>query len=177
MLYPPPQNILGSMGIGDSLYNQQFITFLFTVACIGLCLSTISPNVPVLMLTYGVMGGFGLGLIYLPAVVAVGYYFESKRALATGKMQMQSWGLLSLELCQSNQIWNLKFFKATSYVVLRVGHAQFKIILIILILCVTRSEDIYTYVFLSVLSIQCCFYLKIFYFQKLTLTQKKNCLL
>ena len=26
------------------------------VACIGLCLSTLSPNVPVLMLTYGVMG-------------------------------------------------------------------------------------------------------------------------
>ena len=36
------------------------------------------------MLTYGVIGGFGLGLIYLPSVVAVGYYFESKRALATG---------------------------------------------------------------------------------------------
>lgn len=54
------------------------------VACIGLCLSILSPNVPVLMLTYGVIGGFGLGLIYLPAVVAVGYYFESKRALATG---------------------------------------------------------------------------------------------
>ena len=36
------------------------------------------------MLTYGLMGGFGLGLIYLPATVAVGYYFESKRALATG---------------------------------------------------------------------------------------------
>ena len=47
-------------------------------------MSTLSPNVPVLMLTYGVIGGFGLGLIYLPAVVAVGYYFESKRALATG---------------------------------------------------------------------------------------------
>ena len=28
--------------------------------------------------------GLGLGLIYLPAVVCVGYYFESKRALATG---------------------------------------------------------------------------------------------
>lgn len=50
----------------------------------GFCLSTLSPNVPILMLTYGIIGGFGLGLIYLPAVVAVGYYFESKRALATG---------------------------------------------------------------------------------------------
>lgn len=37
-----------------------------------------------LMLTYGIMGGFGFGLIYLPAVVAVGYYFETKRSLATG---------------------------------------------------------------------------------------------
>ena len=37
-----------------------------------------------LQMLYGVLGGFGLGLIYLPAVVAVGYYFDSKRALATG---------------------------------------------------------------------------------------------
>jgi hypothetical protein len=28
--------------------------------------------------------GIGFGLIYLPAVVCVGYYFESKRAFATG---------------------------------------------------------------------------------------------
>jgi hypothetical protein len=31
-----------------------------------------------LLLTYGVVGGFGLGLIFLPAVVCVGHYFESK---------------------------------------------------------------------------------------------------
>lgn len=37
-----------------------------------------------LMLTYGVLGGIGFGMIYLPAVVAVGYYFEKKRSLATG---------------------------------------------------------------------------------------------
>lgn len=28
--------------------------------------------------------GIGFGMIYLPAVVCVSYYFESKRALATG---------------------------------------------------------------------------------------------
>lgn len=55
-------------------------------SCISLALSTFSPNVGVLMLTYGVMGGFGIGCIYLPAVVACGYYFEKRRALATGKM-------------------------------------------------------------------------------------------
>ena len=54
------------------------------ITCVAFSLSTLSVNVPMLMLTYGVLGGLGLGLIYLPAVVAVGYYFESKRALATG---------------------------------------------------------------------------------------------
>lgn len=30
------------------------------------------------------ISGFGFGLIYLPAIVSVGYYFENKRAFATG---------------------------------------------------------------------------------------------
>ncbi|XP_012215022.1 monocarboxylate transporter 9 isoform X3 [Linepithema humile] len=47
-------------------------------------LSTFSDNVNTLMMTYGIMGGIGFGLIYLPAVVCVGYYFETKRSLATG---------------------------------------------------------------------------------------------
>lgn len=54
------------------------------LACLTISLSTLSPNVPVLMVTYGVLGGCSLGLIYLPAVVAVGHYFEKRRALATG---------------------------------------------------------------------------------------------
>jgi len=53
------------------------------MACGTICLSAFSPSVPVLMLTYGILGGFSLGLIYLPSVVAVGYYFKSKRAVAT----------------------------------------------------------------------------------------------
>jgi len=47
-------------------------------------LSVMSPNVAVLLLTYGIMGGLGLGMIYLPAIVSVGFYFERRRALATG---------------------------------------------------------------------------------------------
>ena len=53
-------------------------------SCLSIVLSIFSPNVGVLMLTYGIMGGFGVGCIYLPAVVACGYYFEKRRALATG---------------------------------------------------------------------------------------------
>ena len=47
-------------------------------------LSVLSPNIPVMMLTYGLLGGLGLGLIYLPAIVSVSIYFEKKRAFATG---------------------------------------------------------------------------------------------
>ncbi|XP_076457911.1 uncharacterized protein LOC143291736 [Babylonia areolata] len=54
------------------------------VASLAFLLSTMAPSVDILILTYGVMGGFGLGMIYLPSIVSVGYYFEKKRALATG---------------------------------------------------------------------------------------------
>lgn len=54
------------------------------VGSIAFVLSTFSSSVDMLMITYGVIGGFGFGMIYLPAVVAVGYYFETKRSLATG---------------------------------------------------------------------------------------------
>jgi MFS family permease len=54
------------------------------IACCAFILSTFSVNVNMLMLTYGVMGGFGFGMIYLPAVVLCGLYFEKKRSLATG---------------------------------------------------------------------------------------------
>lgn len=54
------------------------------LASVAFVLSTFSTSVNMLMLTYGVMGGIGFGMIYLPAVVCVGYYFEKKRSLATG---------------------------------------------------------------------------------------------
>jgi len=46
--------------------------------------STYSNSVTMLLITYGICGGIGFGLIYLPAIVSVGYYFEKRRALATG---------------------------------------------------------------------------------------------
>lgn len=55
---------------------------LISTAAFGL--SVLCPSIATLMVVYGFVGGVGFGLIYLPAVVAVGYYFESKRSLATG---------------------------------------------------------------------------------------------
>ena len=60
------------------------------VSCFGLCVSTLSPNVPILIITIGVIGGFGASLVFLPANIAIGYYFENKRALATGITQCGS---------------------------------------------------------------------------------------
>ncbi|XP_030762100.1 monocarboxylate transporter 3 isoform X3 [Sitophilus oryzae] len=54
------------------------------ISTLAFVLCIFSPTVNWLMLTYGFLGGLGFGLIYLPAVVCVGYYFETKRSLATG---------------------------------------------------------------------------------------------
>jgi len=50
----------------------------------SILLSSFSPSLLALILIYGVMGGVGLGLMYVPAVVAVGQYFTRRLALATG---------------------------------------------------------------------------------------------
>ena len=63
---------------------RAVIIFGSILSCTALLLSTLSPNIHVLMISYGIIGGFGVGMIYLPSVIIVGYYFESKRSLATG---------------------------------------------------------------------------------------------
>ncbi|CAF2558554.1 unnamed protein product [Rotaria sp. Silwood2] len=50
--------------------------------CMGL--STLSPNVWAMMIIYGVFGGIFFGMVYLPSVVMVSFYFDEKRAIANG---------------------------------------------------------------------------------------------
>lgn len=54
------------------------------IGMVSFAISTLSESVYMLIVTYGIIGGIGFGLIYLPAIVSVGYYFEKRRALATG---------------------------------------------------------------------------------------------
>lgn len=54
------------------------------ISSLAVFMSSYSPNVGVLMLLYGVLGGLGLGFMYVPSVVAVGYWFEKRRALVSG---------------------------------------------------------------------------------------------
>ena len=54
------------------------------LSSLALLASTFSTNSYVLLLTYGVCGGLGLALIMLPTNIGCNYYFDKKRALATG---------------------------------------------------------------------------------------------
>ena len=42
------------------------------------------PALAGIVIVYGVLGGLGFGMVFLPAIICVGLYFESRRALATG---------------------------------------------------------------------------------------------
>lgn len=54
------------------------------IASTGFALSRFATGVVYLYFTYGVIGGIGFCLIYMPSVITVGYYFERWRAFATG---------------------------------------------------------------------------------------------
>lgn len=54
------------------------------MAAAGFLLSMYAQSIWYLYLSFGILGGVGLGFIYLPSIVIVSYYFEKKRALATG---------------------------------------------------------------------------------------------
>ncbi|CAF0727671.1 unnamed protein product [Rotaria sordida] len=54
------------------------------IAALAIAASVFSPNIYIMWLLFGVIGGIGMGLVYLPSIVMVGYYFEEKRAIATG---------------------------------------------------------------------------------------------
>ncbi|CAF4003771.1 unnamed protein product [Adineta steineri] len=47
-------------------------------------LSTLSPNAYAMMVIYGIFGGIFFGMIYLPSIVMVSFYFDKKRAIANG---------------------------------------------------------------------------------------------
>ena len=54
------------------------------ISSVAIFASSYSSSLMMLLLTYGVMGGVGLGLMYAPAVVTVGQYFTRRLNLATG---------------------------------------------------------------------------------------------
>jgi MCP family monocarboxylic acid transporter-like MFS transporter 14 len=54
------------------------------IAAVAIATSRFAPNIGTMWILFGILGGIGMGLVYLPSIVMVGYYFEEKRAIATG---------------------------------------------------------------------------------------------
>lgn len=66
-------------------YGFRVVAILGSVlGCISFALCYFANSVIYLCIGYGFLGGVGFGLVYVPAVIAVGFYFERWRALATG---------------------------------------------------------------------------------------------
>ena len=80
--------VLASSPIAAILTNRFGLRPVYMIGSlvtgVSLLASTFAPNVYILLLTYGIFSGIGLGLIILPVSIACNYYFEKRRALATG---------------------------------------------------------------------------------------------
>ena len=97
----------------------------------GVVLSGLAPNLAVLYLTHGVLGGIGLGLGYIvPLAVLIGW-FPDKRGLITG-LVVTGFGLgalitspLATELIQALGVQNTLVVLGIAYFVMVVLSAQF----------------------------------------------------
>ncbi|PSN31947.1 hypothetical protein C0J52_21417 [Blattella germanica] len=73
---------LGGIGFVLSCFATSTTYLFFSYGILGEtfdCLFNLFPQKPLFMIA-----GIGFGLVYVPAVIAVGFYFEKWRALATG---------------------------------------------------------------------------------------------
>ncbi|CAH1390224.1 unnamed protein product [Nezara viridula] len=66
-------------------YGFRFTGILGAVIASGsFAAASYATNIETMWLIYGFIGGIGFGMIYVPAVITTGFYFEKWRALATG---------------------------------------------------------------------------------------------
>ncbi|XP_076443067.1 uncharacterized protein LOC143281699 [Babylonia areolata] len=67
------------------------------VAALGVAGSAYAPSIHLFILSFGVVAGVGVGLIYLPSVTMVNMYFHKKRGVVAGIITSGSgFGLLAL---------------------------------------------------------------------------------
>jgi MFS family permease len=77
--------------------------------------STLIPSIYAFIPILGVLGGIGFGMMYLPAIVVVGYYFERWRAMATSvAVTGSALGIMTFPLIMEELLkelhWKKKFY-------------------------------------------------------------------
>lgn len=66
-------------------YGCRRMTIVGSIAStIGFIAAAFSNSVEILYVTYGLMAGLGMGLLYVTAVVSIAFWFEKRRNLAVG---------------------------------------------------------------------------------------------
>ncbi|ESO12384.1 hypothetical protein HELRODRAFT_63243 [Helobdella robusta] len=66
-------------------YGCRMVTIVGSIiAFLGFIMSLFASNIYFMFFSFGIVSGIGIGLAYLPAIVAVSFWFEEKRSLATG---------------------------------------------------------------------------------------------
>lgn len=54
------------------------------ISAFGFAISSICNSIEMLMITFGIISGLGLGIGYVTAVVSIAFWFDKKRSFATG---------------------------------------------------------------------------------------------
>lgn len=86
------------------------------IAAAAFVISSYATGVVYLYIVYGVIGGIGFSMIYIPSVLTVGYYFEKWRALATG-ISMCGSGVGTIVFAPLNQVLITRFGWRTSLLI------------------------------------------------------------
>ncbi|XP_030377728.1 monocarboxylate transporter 14-like [Scaptodrosophila lebanonensis] len=68
----------------DKYGCRKMTIFGGVVSVFGLALSSICNSIEMLMMTFGLISGLGLGIGYVTAVVSISFWFDKKRTFATG---------------------------------------------------------------------------------------------
>lgn len=67
-------------------YGCRVVTIIGgSIAAFGCVISCTVNSISLLCVTYGLIAGFGLSLVFIPALLIVAFYFDNRRALATGE--------------------------------------------------------------------------------------------
>ena len=74
--------------ISDGLVRSFGLRNVCILGCViattGFTVSIYSSTLNMMIFTQGVIGGFGIGLTYLPSIVAPNFYFNRQKAVAYG---------------------------------------------------------------------------------------------